>query len=54
MALIAAPPVVAQPAPLSKVAAKSCQGCSAAVQPKMPKAARSAPARVTAGTPQRR
>jgi hypothetical protein len=54
IALIAAAPVAAQPAPDSSVAANNCQGCSASAQPSTPAAALTAPARVTATRPKRR
>ena len=48
MALMAAAPMAAQPAPLKIVAAKSCHGDVAAAQPRTPIASDSAPALVTA------
>ena len=42
MALIAAAPSVAQPPPVSRVAANNCQGCSAAAQPHSPVASATA------------
>ncbi len=54
MALIAAAPVAAHPAPLSSVAAKSCHGSRARAQPSAPSAAAIPPARVTATRPKRR
>ncbi len=54
MALMAAAPVAAHPAPLKTVATKSCQGDAAAAQPRTPTARDSAPALVTAGMPKRR
>src|SRR5258707_15632132 len=48
IALIAATPIVIQPAPLRSVAAKSCQGTAAMDQPYTPSARSTAPAFVTA------
>jgi hypothetical protein len=53
IALMAAAPIAAQPAPLSSVAPKSCQGSTARAQPAMPAASDSTPSLVTAGTPKR-
>jgi len=52
--LTAAAPIAAQPAPLSSVAIKSCQGAVALAQAKTPTANRTAPALVTSATPKRR
>lgn len=54
IALIAAPLVNAQPAPLNGVAKKSCHGSHANPHPTSPMAVRTAPARVTRATPKRR
>ena len=54
IALIAATPIATQPAPLSRVAAKSRQGAVAIAQPNTPAARRTAPALVTTGMPKRR
>src|SRR5438874_2292796 len=51
IALTAAPPVAAQPAPLNKVAAKSCQGAAATAQPSTPRPVASAAALVTVAMP---
>ena len=47
-------PIAAQPAPLTTVAAKSCQGVAATAQPTTPADSRIAAAIVTAGNPKRR
>src|SRR2546423_5527542 len=48
------PPIAAQPAPLTKVAAKSCHGSRAIAQPQMPIASKAAAVTVTEGRPKRR
>lgn len=53
-ALTAAAPSVTQPMPENSAAAYSCHGAAARAQPDTPSASATAPARVTAGTPQRR
>src|SRR6516162_560015 len=53
MALTAAPPIAAQPAPLSSVTTKSCQGAAAHAQPKTPTAKSTAPTLVVLGMPKR-
>ncbi len=53
MALMAAAPIVTQPAPLSRAATNSCQGCAATAQPSVPSASAAAPTQVVSGKPQR-
>src|SRR5947199_10493469 len=50
-ALIATPPIAAQPAPLTRVAANSCHGVAASAQPTMPTESKLAATVVTAGDP---
>src|SRR5687768_993899 len=54
MALMAAALIAPQPAPLSAVAANSCQGIVAVAQPRMPTAIESAAALLTPAAPKRR
>ena len=53
IALMAAALIAIQPAPLKKVATRSCHGASATAQPTTPTASETAPALVIAGTPKR-
>jgi hypothetical protein len=53
-AFTATPPIAAQPAPLTNVAANSHPGSGAAAQPQMPAGSRTAATAVTSGTPKRR